>query len=159
MIISNRMEGLSLPLEVGQFFVRSLCFDVETVKTFATLVGDLNLLHHDRKYAKKSPFGDIIASGSQTSSILAAMVAKELCSLKQSLGLKFMFQFHKPVYADTEMTATWKLTSLERNEKLKGDVVTLSGQLTTKHQKLLVSGTTLSLVYWEDFSLEKPFKL
>lgn len=141
-------NNICLPLKVGQSFSRTICFDEASVKLFATLVGDPNPLHHDKEAAKKSRFGRIIASGTQTSSILAAMVASELCRLRPSLGLKISFCFKRPVYTEVEMNAKWEIISIEPSPQLGGDIITFSGQLTTMDFTLLVSGTAVSLVQW-----------
>lgn len=147
MNISNLgKDDIFLPLKVGQSFSRKICFDAESVRQFATLVGDPNPLHHDQEAAKKTRFGGLIASGTQISSVMGAMIASKLCSLRPSLGLEMSFCFRRPVHIDVEMVANWEITAIESNSRLKGNVVTFSGELRLADGTLLVSGTVISLV-------------
>jgi acyl dehydratase len=140
------ISDVSLPLTVGQSFSRDVYFDAASVKLFATLVGDSNPLHHDNKIAERSRFGSLIASGTQTSSVLAAMVASKLSSLCPSLGLKISFSFRRPVHAGVKMIATWKIVAIEQSDRLRGEIVTFFGELFALDSSVLVSGTVISLV-------------
>lgn len=147
MISPDTREDVRLPLKVGQSFSRNVRLDAESIRKFADLVGDSNPLHHNEEAAKQMHFDGLIASGTQTSSVLAAMISMKLSSLRPSLGLEVAFSFHKPVYADIEMVAIWEITSISANEKLRGDIVTFSGQLLTLSPRtLLVSGNAVCLV-------------
>ena len=146
----NIEDNVCIPLQVGQSFSRTVSFCAASIRQFATLVGDLNPLHHDKEAAEKSRFGGLVASGTHTSSVLSAMVASKLCSLRPSIGLEISFRFLRPVYADLEMVTRWELTTLEANERLRGDIVTFSGQLLTSDATLLVSGIAVSLVQWDE---------
>lgn len=139
-------SNVCLPLKVGQFFSQAICLDADSVQRFATLIGDLNPLHHDKEVAKKSRFGGLIASGSHVSSLLTGMVASKLCGLRPSLGLEMTFQFKQAVLIDVQMVAKWTLIRIEPKERLKGDIVTFSGELIAPDGSLLVSGTVISLV-------------
>lgn len=146
MTSENTEWDVCLPLKVGQFFSCPVCLDADSVRLFATLVGDLNPLHHDKEVAEKSRFGGLIASGTQISSLMSAMVAAKLCSLRSSLGLEMSFCFKKPVHINVQLVARWTLTGIESKERLGGDIITFSGQLLTFDGVLLVSGTVVSLV-------------
>lgn len=139
-------SDISLPLKVGQFFSHAICLDASSIKFFATLVGDLNPLHHNKEIAKKSRFEGLIASGTQTSSLMVALLASKLCNLRPSIGLEISFRFLRPVYADREMLVRWELTSIEKNDRLGGDIVIFSGKLLTSSGIPLVSGSAVSLV-------------
>lgn len=139
-------SNVGLPLKVGQFFSHAICLDANSIQFFATLIGDLNPLHHNKEIAKKSRFGGVIASGTQTSSMMVALLASKLCSLCPSIGLEISFRFLRPVYADMEMLVRWELTSIKKNDRLGGDIVTFSGELLTSAGIPLVSGSAVSLV-------------
>lgn len=139
-------SNVRLPLQVGQSFSRSLCLDAASIRHFATVAGDTNPLHYDQAAAERAAFGGLIASGGHTSSILAAMVASTLSSLRPSLGLEVSFQFRRPVGAGETMLARWQLTSIERKARLRADVVVFSGGLWTCHGDEVVLGRVVSLV-------------
>lgn len=149
MTSSDIENNVTLPLKIGQFFSHAICLDSSSIEFFAALVGDSNPLHHDKEAAKKSRFGGLIASGTQTSSMMSAMLASKLCNLCPSIGLEISFRFLKPVYADVEMIVRWKLISIKKNDRLGGDIVTFSGKLLTSAGIPLVSGSAVSLVQWE----------
>jgi acyl dehydratase len=139
-------SDVHLPLKVGQSFSRSICFDADTVSRFATLSGDTNPLHHDREAAERSRFGGLIASGTHTSSVLAAMVASTLSSLRPSLGLEISFHFRRAVRADTKMVARWEIASIEYSARLAGDIVVFTGELLDSEGGQAVTGRVVSLV-------------
>lgn len=149
MIFPNIEDDVRLPLKIGQSFSRTVCFDSDLIQKFAGFIGDYNPLHNNKEVAEKSTFGGIIASGTQTSSMLSAMVASKLCSLLPCVGLEISFRFLKPIYADVEILAKLELTNIQSNNRLGGDIVTFSGQLLLSDGTLLLSGTMVSLVYPE----------
>src|SRR5438552_608745 len=53
-------------MQVGDRFAKDVAFSEESIRQFASFVGDTNPLHHDQAAAAASPFGRIIASGTQT---------------------------------------------------------------------------------------------
>jgi acyl dehydratase len=80
-------------MRVGMRFTREVSLTERSVMAFAKRAGDLNPLHHDRRYARRSRFKGLIASGTQTASLLMGLIASESARFALSLGLDFRFRF------------------------------------------------------------------
>jgi acyl dehydratase len=120
---------VSAPLTaVGERFAERITFDVESIRAFARIVGDLNPLHHDADYAARSPFGTIIASGTHPTARLLALTATHYSRSCQPLGLGFSFRFVRAVPAGVTLDLVWDVTAREPKASLAGEVVTLDGR-------------------------------
>ena len=60
---------------VGETLAKTVRFSRDDILTFARLSGDSNPLHIDPDVARRARFGDIIASGQQTSAALMGLLA------------------------------------------------------------------------------------
>jgi 3-hydroxybutyryl-CoA dehydratase len=96
---------------------------------FASAVGDTNPVHHDAKFAAKSRFGRLIASGPQTTAHLLALTASHFSKRGAMLGLEFWVRFRRPVYADETITLEWLVVSVKHNPRLNGDIIDLRGRV------------------------------
>ena len=134
------------PFEPGERFERSLSLSAEDIRTFATLVGDTNPLHHDEELAKRSRFGALIASGTQTSALMGAATAALVTDRAPSLGLEVSFRFHRVVKADEQLRIVWEVVSVEPSPKLGGHIVTLDGRMTDAQDRVSVAGQVKTLV-------------
>lgn len=113
--------------EAGQTFSKPYLFTLENIKRYAEESGDENPLHHDEDAAAASRFGGIIACGAHMSGVLMSLAASRREGKRQGVGLEFSFRFLKAIPAGTATTLSWTVKSIEPNEKLKGDVVTMEG--------------------------------
>ncbi len=87
---------------LGESFDATLSLSPESVRHFATLVNDTNPLHHDDAYARASRFGELIASGTQPTAHLMALLAAHFSTYAQPLGLEFgikLTRAHEPAAA------------------------------------------------------------
>lgn len=116
-------------LAVGQRFHKAFHFDEEGIRAFAAAAGDTNPLHHDREAAERSRYGGIIASGTHYTALMMGLVADYFAREGEAVGLEFSFQFKKAVPAGSTMLAEWTIIELDRNDKLGGYIVHLSGTL------------------------------
>jgi acyl dehydratase len=114
----------------GETFSKRHLFTAQDIANFAARAGDWNPLHHDPDMARATRFGGLIASGTQTSALLMGVVAKHLSSTHDSAGLEFTFRFRRALPAGTDAILAWRVTAVERSEKLSGDLVTLAGEIT-----------------------------
>lgn len=119
----------SAVLAIGQRFQRLFHFDEAGISAFASAAGDTNPLHHDREAAGRSRFGGIIASGTHYTALMMGLVADHFTHDGEAVGLEFSFQFKKAVPAGSTMVAEWTIIEVERNDKLGGYIVHLSGVL------------------------------
>ena len=138
------MQNLSY--KVGETTSQTVTFDVDSVRQFATLAGDMSPLHHDEEFAKASRFGGLIVSGTQYSAMMMGMVATFLTERRTTgLGLEFEFQFRKAVAVGETVRMEWRIVTVEANPKLKGDIITLEGSLLNAHGEICVLAKSKSL--------------
>lgn len=84
----------------------------EDIIRFAEITGDFNPLHLDPEYAKKTRFGERIAHGFLTASLISAIIGK---SYPGSIYLNQTLKFVKPVRIGDTVTAVIKV--LRKDEK------------------------------------------
>ena len=101
-----------LPFRLGETFTRDVILDAASIRAFAMLTGDSNPLHHDESAAARSRFGRLIASGSQTASLLASMTAAIVTERCDSLGLEIAFRFRAAVLVDEPMRMEVELVEI-----------------------------------------------
>jgi len=122
-------------LEVGMSATFERLVTDERLQEFANTTGDFNPLHLDKEYAKGTIFGEQIAHGMFTASLISTIIGTKLPGagcvyVSQSL------QFKAPVkvgdMVDAEVVITEKLPKKRRvvlNTTCRaGDVVVLTGE-------------------------------
>ena len=119
-------------IEVGERLSRTVRFSRDEIATFARMTFDENPLHIDNQVAQRARFGEIIASGQQTSAVMMGMVATYFSRSddgvpRQMLCLNMNFSFKSPVFADQDVLLTWQVSSLEWKEKLGGQLAQIDG--------------------------------
>jgi acyl dehydratase len=138
--------GGASELAVGDRFTRRVAFDADSIRTFATLCGDHNPLHHDERAAAASRFGTLIASGPHVVALMMGLDATFLSREADALGLGFEFRFVKAVPAGTELTLEWTIAGIEPKRSLDGDVVSVEGRAVDDAGVIYVTATGRNLV-------------
>lgn len=118
-----------MPIRPRDRFSKTLQLTAAEISAFAHAVDDHNPLHHDREFAVRSKNGGIIASGTQTSSLLMGFAASYFSRTGTMVGLEFTFFFRAAVPAGDLLTLEWFVVRVESKEKLQGDLVELRGRL------------------------------
>ncbi|CAB3756934.1 MaoC family dehydratase [Paraburkholderia solisilvae] len=131
---------------IGETFSSTLALSAASVKSFATLVNDLNPLHHDDAYAAHSRFGGLIASGTQPSAHLMALVATHFSQYAQPLGLEFDIKLTQAVRSDDTLTFTWHVRSAFWKPSLNGDLAQLDGQVVNQRGETVLRARATVLV-------------
>lgn len=101
----------------------------ESVRDYASSVGDDNPLHHSFEAAAKSRFRRPIASGTQTGALLMALTAKHFSQGTSMVGLDFALFFKKAIYADEAIELEWLVIRVTPHAKLRGSIVELRGRV------------------------------
>jgi acyl dehydratase len=119
-------------IEVGERLSRSVRYTRDEIAAFARMTFDENPLHVDNQVAQRARFGEIIASGQQTSAVMMGMLATYFSRAddgvaRQMLCLNMNFSFKSPVFADQDVTLTWQVASIEWRVKLGGQLAQLDG--------------------------------
>ena len=133
-------------LAVGERFTRRATFDADSIRSFATLCGDHNPLHHDERVAAASRFGTLIASGPHVVALMMGLDATFLSRNADALGLGFEFRFVKAVPAGAELTLEWTIAGIEYKRSLDGDVVSVEGRAVDDAGVVYVTATGRNLV-------------
>jgi acyl dehydratase len=144
-------DPLGTPLVVvGERLERSVRYTRDEIAAFAQLSGDENPLHCDSRLAERARFGEIIASGQQTSAFLMGMLATHFSRdddgvRREMLCLNMNFAFKHPVFADQDLSLQWRVSDVEPKEKLGGVLVHLDGTASVAHghAAVIARGTIL----------------
>lgn len=137
-------------IAVGEKVTQRLRYSRADIAQFARMSLDQNPLHLDSMVAQRARFGEIVASGQQTSAILMGMLATHYSRSddgvpRQMICLNMNFAFKAPVFAEQEIVLQWKVSSVTPNAKLKGLVGLLDGHASVMRGKpaVIARGTIL----------------
>ena len=152
MIDAPLHQTLRLPLvQPGDACSRSVRFSRDDIATFARLSGDSNPLHHDQQAAQRARHGEIIASGEHTTAVLIGLASSHFSQPdahgpREVLCLNFNFAFKAPVFAEQAIALSWKVASVEPNDRLGGLLVHLDGKAAVPHAPPAVVGRGTLLI-------------
>jgi acyl dehydratase len=133
-------------VRIGERLTDTLTLTPESIKSFATLVNDRNPLHHDDAYAEASRFGSLIASGTQPTAYLMAMLATHFSVDAQPLGLEFGIRLTRAVKAHDVLSMSWTVISAQWTPSLNGDLVKLEGEALNQHGETVMTATATIVV-------------
>ena len=137
---------MSPPFAIGERFARRATFDADAIRTFATLCGDFNPLHHDAKYASASRFATLIASGPHVIALMMGLDASYLSERFDAVGLGFDFRFVKVVPDGADLSLEWTVTACRPTENASGFVVSVEGRAVDDTGIIYVTGRGDNLV-------------
>jgi acyl dehydratase len=141
----------ALPAHVGETFRLRVHLRDADIPAFANSVHDHNPLHHDLAAAHAAGYPGLIASGTQIGSMLMALTATHFAqpledgTPRNGLGMGFDIRFRAVVLADEDIDLRWKVTGLERKDRLEGWIVQLEGDARSARGVLLSATGTLLL--------------
>jgi len=98
---------------VGQHVTFTKKFTEEDMRHFTEITGDVNPLHVDEEFARKTKFGRRVLQGMLSASIFSTMVGMLLPgtgAIYRSQTLEFLL----PVYLDETVTAHFVVLSIDR---------------------------------------------
>lgn len=108
-----------LDVKVGQTATRTMRVTPEQVRKYAEITGDRNPLHFDEEFARKTPFGRLVAHGGITTGLLHALVAEDMPG-PGTVFLSQNWKFTAPVFADDEIVATAEVVSVHETKPVCG---------------------------------------
>jgi acyl dehydratase len=135
-------------VRIGEQIHASRRYTREQIASFAEISGDSNPLHHDRLAAERANFGEVIASGQQTASLMMGLVASHFSRaddglVREMLCLNFNFAFKAPVFAEQDVEFDWRVSTVERNDSLGGFIAHLDGTASVAGHPCVVARGTL----------------
>ncbi len=133
-------------VRVGERMEATLELPPDSIKSFATLVNDQNPLHHDDAYAEASRFGSLIASGTQPTAHLMAVLATHFSAYAQPLGLEFGIKLVRAVKVNDVLAMRWLVTDAYWKASLDGDLVKLDGEVLNQLGETVVTATATIVV-------------
>jgi predicted Fe-S protein YdhL (DUF1289 family) len=145
MRVESRRQGARVVM-LGESFEATLELPPDSIRHFATLVNDTNPLHHDDAYARASRFGSLIASGTQPTAHLMAMLAAHFSQYAQPLGLEFGIRLTRAVKAHDTLTMRWRVIEAKWKASLKGDLVKLEGDAINQLGETVMKATATIVV-------------
>lgn len=116
------------------------------VSSFAKAAGDLNPLHHNIAFAKKSSYKELIASGAHTTSLLMGCVATHFSKYGPMVGLDFSFRFRKAVSARERIKIEMLVVNVTEHSKLGGYLIDLRGRIVKEDGNTAVGAKGLILL-------------
>jgi len=99
--------------QVGQHVTFTKTFTEEDMQRFIEITGDVNPLHVDEEFARRTPFGHRVLQGMLTASIFSTMVGMLLPgsgAIYRSQTLNFLL----PLYLGETVTAHFVVRAIDR---------------------------------------------
>jgi 3-hydroxybutyryl-CoA dehydratase len=136
-------------LEVGKKVSYSKTCSAEDVRLFARISGDINPVHLDEDYAKKTQFGRCIAHGMYTAALVSAAVALKLPG-PGSIYLGQDMKFRAPVFIDDTIRVELEVESIREDKPIVG----LKFSCLNQDGKIVATGTAVVLAPTEKVTLD-----
>ena len=103
-------------------------------------------LHTDEEYAKRSPFGQLIAPGVMSfMSVWNKYLEVDFFGEELLAGKSTKIEWHKPVFADDVLTGKATITHLEQRNQRNG-LVAVSFEVYNQHGDLVLTDVTEAIV-------------
>jgi acyl dehydratase len=136
-------------VRVGERLEHVAHYTRDDISRFATLTLDSNPVHHDREAAVQAGLPDVIASGQHTSALMSGLAATYFSrdddgTRRAMLCLHFNFAYREPIFAGSDVTMRWVVSSTEWNASLDGVIAQLEGKATVANALAVIArGTVL----------------
>jgi acyl dehydratase len=142
-------SAIAALVRVGERFEHVARFTREEISRFALLTLDSNPVHHDREAARQAGLSDVIASGQHTSALMSGLAATYFSRAddgvaRSMLCLNFNFAYREPIFAESDVTMRWVVSSTEWNASLDGVIAQIEGNATIANALAVIArGTVL----------------
>jgi 3-hydroxybutyryl-CoA dehydratase len=142
--MSDMSEGMKKRTElpaVGTRATRTRTITDADIVRFAEVSGDRNPVHLDAEYAARSPFGQRIAHGFLTGSLISAVIGMELPG-PGSIYLGQTLKFLAPVHIGDTVTVSVEVIGVREEKRIltlrtdctnQDGVLVLTGEATVKY--------------------------
>jgi acyl dehydratase len=131
-----------MTLQLGDTAELSKTISARDIEAFALLTGDVNPVHLDEEFAKRTRFGKRIAHGMWGASLISAVLGVKLPG-PGTIFLGMDLKFQAPVYVGDTLTARAEIVKIRED---KG-IVTLRTTCVNQDGAAIMSGE--ATVLWE----------
>lgn len=134
---------------VGQTIVTAARTITESdIVSFAGLSGDYNQIHTDAEFAKSTPFGQRIAHGILTLSVISGLAVQTGFMEGTIIAFREIneWKFSKPVFIGDTVHATLEITETKTLRRLGGGAITIKLNVINQHNDVVMSGTWTALI-------------
>jgi acyl dehydratase len=138
-------------ITIGQSTTFSRTIGEREIMLFAAASGDVNPLHLDPVYAATTPFGEPIAHGILSASLISAAVALQLPG-PGAVYVSQTLRFLRPVKAGDQLTARLEVTAKREDKKF----ITLDCEIVNQHGKPVVTGQAEIMAPVEKVTIDLP---
>ena len=118
---------------------------------FAAVSGDVNPVHLDEAFAAATMFGECIAHGMLSSSIVSAVLGMKLPG-PGTIYLGQTLRFTRPVMIGDCVTARLEVTDKRDDKK----IITLACEVTNQRGELVISGDAQVMASREKLKIDCP---
>ena len=120
-------------VRVGECIDHAARYSRDEIARLAALTHDRNPGHPDREAARRAGLRDVIASGQHTSALMSGLAATHFSRAddgvtRSMLCLHFNFAYREPIFAGSDVTMCWVVSSTEWNASLDGVIAQLEGK-------------------------------
>jgi acyl dehydratase len=128
---------MDAPFHAGDTFEADFTFTAEEIPRMATLLGDMNPVHH----TPAPEYGVLIASGPHIAGLVMAYQAAYFTRHAPSLGRTWGIRFRAPIFADETLHVVWTITAVEPHRR--GTLITLEAVGTVERGGARVTAITV----------------
>ena len=112
------------------------------MEQFAEASGDVQPIHLDDNYAKRTRFGNRIAHGMLTAGVISAAIGTQLVPNAIAIYMGQTLQFRAPVWLGDSITATLEVTELDVERRR----ATISTTCTNQKDEVVLTGEALVML-------------
>lgn len=138
-------------IEIGRRASYSKTLSEEDLVLFAKVSGDVNPVHLDAEFAKTTQFGERIAHGMYTGSLVSAALGIVLPG-PGTIYLGQSLRFRAPVMVNDTITVNMEVVKKRDDKKF----VTLECTIVNQHGKKVATGTAEVIAPTEKIKLDAP---
>ena len=137
------MADPSLSVQIGQKATFSKTVTDQDIRDFARVSGDTQPIHLDESYAGQTRFGQRVAHGVLTLSVVSAALGTKLPGPNEDvIYLSQNLRFTRPVYVGDTITATVEVTAVNPDRRQ----VTVSTTCVNQRGEGLLTGEAVVLL-------------
>ena len=117
--MTNNVKYYLEDLEVGMRSSTNMVITGEKIDIFAELTGDKNPIHVDEEFAKTTMFGQRIAHGALSASLISAVLGNDLPG-PGAVFVELNLRFRRPAFIGDDVIAVAEVAEInERNGRVK----------------------------------------